>query len=52
SYLLIRHRVESLCTCSVWCVLLERVFSSWESTLNAGTGETRYSECRDRGDQI
>ncbi|CAI9554764.1 unnamed protein product [Staurois parvus] len=23
SYLLIRHRVETLCTSSVWCVLLE-----------------------------
>ncbi|CAI9620067.1 unnamed protein product, partial [Staurois parvus] len=23
--------MESLCTCSIWCVLLERFFFSWES---------------------
>ncbi|CAI9611867.1 unnamed protein product [Staurois parvus] len=51
-------------TCSVWCVLLERFFYSLESAfpcslccgrpdiVNAGSGETRYSECRVRGDQI
>ncbi|CAI9555837.1 unnamed protein product [Staurois parvus] len=27
-------------------------FFSWESALNAGSGESGYSECRVRGDRI
>ncbi|CAI9563735.1 unnamed protein product [Staurois parvus] len=50
---------------SLVCIAREVVFFfSWESaytvnagsgrpdTVNAGSGETRYSECRVRGDQI
>ncbi|CAI9608470.1 unnamed protein product, partial [Staurois parvus] len=42
------YRVETLCTCSVWCVFLEKFFFFFLS----GSGETRYSECRVWGDQI
>ncbi|CAI9624545.1 unnamed protein product, partial [Staurois parvus] len=45
---------ESLCPCSVYCVWLESVFFSFERVhiVNAGSGETGYSECRVRGDRI
>ncbi|CAI9573024.1 unnamed protein product, partial [Staurois parvus] len=56
------YRVESLCTCSVWCVWLEIFFFPGRVhcmqgpgrpyIVNAGSWETRYSECRVRGDQI
>ncbi|CAI9569679.1 unnamed protein product [Staurois parvus] len=36
---------------SLVCIAREGFFS-WESALNAGSGETRYSECRVQGDQI
>ncbi|CAI9550366.1 unnamed protein product [Staurois parvus] len=37
--------VETLCTCSVWCVLLERFFS-WESACDQHRAN---QHCPDRG---
>ncbi|CAI9546175.1 unnamed protein product [Staurois parvus] len=46
SYLLIRHSVETLCTCSIWCVLLESSFFSWESACDQ---HRAIHHCPDKG---
>ncbi|CAI9620253.1 unnamed protein product [Staurois parvus] len=47
SYLLIRHCVESLCTCSVWCVLLKRFFFfSWNSACDQHRANQHCPEVR------
>ncbi|CAI9577195.1 unnamed protein product, partial [Staurois parvus] len=40
------YRVETLCTCSVWCVLLEGFFFSWERACDQHRAN---QHCPDRG---